>query len=435
MTTVAVVSPLAEAKANIRSHADSLRGRVRVTPPGNSDATNSDPSDPDEFFTRRSYRLAELTNAPTHEFIDRAYRALLKRSPDPAGVGTYLQKLLHGIAKAEVLGELRWSTEGRKEAVEVRGLRLRYLIERSLHIPVLGYLLGIVLVLVGLPRFLRYHREAETFGLVQLDMTRMGLARDKSELVARLDSLATEIRNLQSGLSTRIDGVNRRVEQMNIGALRAETKSLRHEALSTKHWLASLQQALREVEAAEGSSRERLQATEADLDVALAESPRIVAADIEQLNADDTIDPAHPLLILECGRGDTLDIARSIGVEAIGVTSNPNLAVHCIGRGFHVSSGSSQDILRRLADSSCGAILAPEGLATRDLAELQALLASQRRVLVSGGRLRIDAVISRGVRGKPFDAAILREVAQRAGLRSIEVIEADASLRLDARSA
>lgn len=74
-------------------------------------------------------------------------------------------------------------------------------------------------------------------------------------------------------------------------------------------------------------------------------------------------------------------------------------------------------------------------MATRDLAELQALLASQRRVLVSGGRLRIDAVISRGVRGKPFDAAILREVAQRAGLRSIEVIEADASLRLDARSA
>jgi hypothetical protein len=56
-------------------------------------------------------------------FINGAYRTLLRRAPDPTGFSQYLQLIRAGACKMRIVCRLRLSTEGRKAASPLPGLR------------------------------------------------------------------------------------------------------------------------------------------------------------------------------------------------------------------------------------------------------------------------------------------------------------------------
>lgn len=92
---------------------------------------------------RREFVLPELLEASDETFVATAYRALLRREPDQGGLTHYLGLLRTGaMSKVEVLGELRWSHEGRARSVHVDGLLAPYMLQKWQRKPLIGPIIG-----------------------------------------------------------------------------------------------------------------------------------------------------------------------------------------------------------------------------------------------------------------------------------------------------
>lgn len=75
--------------------------------------------------------MAEFAGLSDEAFLLAAYRRLLGRDPDPAGRHAFLKRLHNGVTQTEILGDIRFSPEGRRAAIRVPGLRLRHVLARA----------------------------------------------------------------------------------------------------------------------------------------------------------------------------------------------------------------------------------------------------------------------------------------------------------------
>lgn len=107
---------------------------------------------------RDRYALDDLVHAHGEAFVERAYRSVLKRAPDAAALLATLERLLRGDSKIAILGDLRWSAEGRARAVRIDGLRWRYAFWRATQWPVVGGAIERAALLVELPAIAREQR-------------------------------------------------------------------------------------------------------------------------------------------------------------------------------------------------------------------------------------------------------------------------------------
>lgn len=88
-------------------------------------------------------------------FIEKAYLGILARRPDETGIRHYASMLAAGSSRVAVLGELRYSAEGRKVGAVVPGLRKRFLVQRLYRLPLLGRLIRTMTGVVALPGLMR----------------------------------------------------------------------------------------------------------------------------------------------------------------------------------------------------------------------------------------------------------------------------------------
>jgi 2-polyprenyl-3-methyl-5-hydroxy-6-metoxy-1,4-benzoquinol methylase len=88
-------------------------------------------------------------------FIESAYAVLLRRPADETGIAHYLNALRAGRSRILVLGELRYSAEGRAVGMPVPGLRPRYVLQRLYRLPALGRILRMFTALAALPGVIR----------------------------------------------------------------------------------------------------------------------------------------------------------------------------------------------------------------------------------------------------------------------------------------
>ncbi|MBL0702131.1 MAG: methyltransferase domain-containing protein [Desulfosarcina sp.] len=108
------------------------------------------------FPGTEAYALNELLIYHDTDFITNAYAAILHRSPDHNGAEHYLTNLRNGeLTKAEILGRLRYSREGRSRKIPVKGLLFPFLTQSSYKIPILGKGLRILTGLLNLPTILK----------------------------------------------------------------------------------------------------------------------------------------------------------------------------------------------------------------------------------------------------------------------------------------
>lgn len=105
---------------------------------------------------RDRYIPSDFFRFEDEDFIDVAYRTLLRRPANDKGSRDYLAALRSGAAsKIEILGLIRFSEEGMKQSVHVDGLLLPYKLHRWRRLPVVGWLLGMGMALARLPRLAR----------------------------------------------------------------------------------------------------------------------------------------------------------------------------------------------------------------------------------------------------------------------------------------
>jgi len=127
--------------------------------------------EPESFEIKEDgYHINDFLKYHDMHFVINAYHGILRRGPDSEGLQHFLENLRSGkMTKAEVLGGLRYSPEGRAKKVKIRGLFWNFVVQSSFRIPVLGYFSRLVVGLVNLPVIIRNLNtlEANTFAQLQ----------------------------------------------------------------------------------------------------------------------------------------------------------------------------------------------------------------------------------------------------------------------------
>jgi hypothetical protein len=92
----------------------------------------------------------------TEALLDAAYRRFLKRPPDATGLENFRRLLRTGKrTKVEVLGLIRFSGEGRRHAVPLRGIGAAFTLAMVYRVPVVGFVAAFAATLLRLPPYLR----------------------------------------------------------------------------------------------------------------------------------------------------------------------------------------------------------------------------------------------------------------------------------------
>ena len=87
------------------------------------------------------YRVEDLVKYDDHLFIWNAYLAVLKREPDEEGFTSFLAILDAGqLSKLDILARLRYSPEGRRRNVKIKGLLPQAIARKVSRLPMLGFL-------------------------------------------------------------------------------------------------------------------------------------------------------------------------------------------------------------------------------------------------------------------------------------------------------
>ena len=146
-------------------------------------ALNRIPENKGCIADKSKYNLTEFLGYHDGDFVRSAYRGILRREPDVAGYEHYLHLLYIGqISKVEILGRLRYSTEGKACAVPVRGLLKPFMLQTSYRIPVLGTGVALAKSMIRLPTIVRNRVSFENYSL-----------RQQREQVEQINALAAQI--------------------------------------------------------------------------------------------------------------------------------------------------------------------------------------------------------------------------------------------------
>lgn len=400
---------LEHVKAQILVEAERLRTSAplpRADPPETTAAPFAAPVVDGIERQRLDYAIGELTGADYVEFVEHAFRAVLKRPSDDAGREQQLQLLVRGAAKAEVLGNLRWSPEGRRIGVKVRGLLPRYALAKLGRVRGIGFLVQWTLAVAALPLLMRHQRAADTLaaarhgsllacideraGGVQHELAQARThfdeaiaARDvaitahdttlaaqdqaRIRIEQRLqahDARGNETDAAFAATRARLDTLRQRSD-----GLAAEIAEVRHYVHAVNHWTVSLQRSLDELEQVAQAARNEGDALHAAL---VGDDPMRSASLAGMADAFARHLPAGArVLDLGSGDGAWLRALAVRGHAASGAEPNAVLAQRARDGGSDVATGDAFALLGRCADAGLDGLALDAGLLDEEVALIE----------------------------------------------------------------
>jgi O-antigen chain-terminating methyltransferase len=148
----------------------------------------------------REFQCQDFNDLSTEQFLIAAYAAIMKRSPDPQGYEHFFSQLAHGdMTRPGVLGRLRFSAEGRRHKMRIKGVLWRYILDKITSLPVVGWMVSFFECIIRLPELLRKIRALEeghgqrlfknesvlnqhgqVLESIEPEVYRLGLAQDRS---------------------------------------------------------------------------------------------------------------------------------------------------------------------------------------------------------------------------------------------------------------
>ncbi len=376
--------------------------------------------------------LHELLALHDEQFVDAAYLSILRRHPDPDGRAHFLQSVRSGrLSKAEVLGRLRYSHEGRQQDVRLAGLSVRYGVRLLTRVPILGGVLRFALAVVRLPALLGsiQRLESATFRGTLESETRLSerlqamaqathaslasLVADANRSFAEVDRRTEQLPLLDlHGLRASVDGMEGRMEQLvarRLLHLRTESRNAL-EALGRENdaRIASLREQFSYVRRFEPPSRSQLDspsvagAATRDGDDGLyarfearfrGERADILDRLREVLpyaTPTFVLGASHAAIDLGCGRGEWLELLASEGLPAVGVDLDEDFVATCQSRGLSAINRDALDFLRGIESGTVPLVSAFHVIEHLSVRDLLTLLDECRRVLVPGGRILFE---------------------------------------------
>ena len=400
--------------------------------------------------------MPELLSLSDRDFVENAYRTLLRRGPDPGGMSHHLERLRDGrSSKVEVLAALRWSPEGEIQGVHVDGLLAPFLLQKWRRKRWVGPVLGWFQSFARLSRLSERQavldaaqaREAQELGGVvnlQAQQVEHLFARLESTLSshgaalahaaaqvgvvsARLDSMDT--------LIARVDAAPDVVPVIRVLAERLERISEQEAGLLGR--VEVLDQALQPLLA----RAQEIQRNSVDMDPLLVAFEDAFRGGRQAMRAriEPYVDlvreagagsPEAPVLDLASGRGEWLELLKERQLVGRGVDSNRLFVEAGNGRGLQLTHGRAVDVLASLADASIGAVTVMRQADHLPLAELVEILDHSLRVLRPGGLLLLHgfnaenvvlAATETGMQGKPLPPEVMRWLVEARGFYSAHI--------------
>jgi O-antigen chain-terminating methyltransferase len=404
-----------------------------------------------ELEKRDHYQLSDLLGFQDEAFVKNAYRVILKRDPDDAGLAEYLRQLRSGrYSKIDIATSLRFSPEGRNANVLIAGLGNSSILRKLYRVPVLGYLLRVAVAIVRLPVLITNFRQAESHNAAQLER----VANHVNEAVAQLstdireqaehnqtyfETLPRQLNDLQSIVRMQFHSiileqgkVIRIHDALNKGYMTLEAQMNKHAGEQTEvqqRQAAELQGLRTQLDQQLDELVDRLQKFRMDIaqqetrlanfldKTSVATEPvqstgeRDHLLDSMYFALEDTLrgtpeqvkegvqvylpvlrDAAITTDILDvgCGRGEWLEVLRDNGFQARGIDTNRVVLQRCKELSLDVTEAEALTYLGSLTDSSLNAVTAFHFAEHLPLDALVRFLDEAGRTLKPGGLLILE---------------------------------------------
>ena len=394
------------------------------------------PSAP-RIAVKQEYVLDELLAFSDRDFIENAYRALLRRGPDDNGLSHHLTRLRDGQeSKVGILAALRWSPEGEQAGVHVDGLLVPFLLQKWRRKRFIGPFIGWAHSLLRLGSIADRQvvldaaqaREDHELGrvinlqarqlerlLAESEAARTRQASESSQLLEHLnEGLGNALSQLAelAGLESRLAGLESahahslRVADQ-VGALSARLDSLvewRAHSLAVAEQVDRLSAKQDEFEQVRAHSHAvagqvgRLSARQDEFEQVRAHS-HAVAEQVGQLSARQDK--------FEQVRAHSLEVASQVGALSVRMSEIADLRAHSNALAGHVGTLSTR--LDELAGVRAHSheVAGQVGTLSARLDELS-VLAGEARTLA----YRIDTLTAR-LDGQPDVVPVLRLLSER----------------------
>lgn len=140
------------------------------------------------------YHVNDLLKFHGDEFVRNAYRALLGREADEAGLARHLEGLASGrFNKMDVLGSLHSSPEGRSAQIKLDGLALPVAVRRLGRIPIVGYFVRLAVAVARLPNLIKHQNQFEFYTWSQQRRILERQDEQHKELTGTLQQISAQI--------------------------------------------------------------------------------------------------------------------------------------------------------------------------------------------------------------------------------------------------
>ena len=381
------------------------------------------------------YDIGELVSYWGSTFINNAYHCLLEREPDAKGYLHYLSSLEKGnLSKIEILGQIRYSEEGKIKAIKVEGLKKSYMLQRLYRVPVIGYGIKLFRILLNLPMILKDQEKliSQLFNnKITIETNNCNLEIAVKDYFTELQKkfiehdhvLSNEITELANNYRLLFQDFQNKVMDLE----RGQNKNFNDFKLETTNQLNSITNQLEmvskqnycyEVSIAQHQENisnlleevrnlsnqfflfhkknEELQEDGHFLDdfyVTFEDKFRGSKEDIKErvsiyvatiINAKAGSDEAK-ILDIGCGRGEFLEVLESNSLHCIGVDQNRAMIQKCLEMGLKVIESQAITYLRELPNNSLGAVTGLHIIEHIPFKALIVLFDEVLRVLKPGG--------------------------------------------------
>lgn len=390
------------------------------------------------------YKLNDLLAYDDAEFVYNAYRAILKRAPDPQGLDNALTDLRNARSdKIDILAELRYSGEGIAKGVRIPTLGLHAFFRRISSVPIVGRIADTLRHVLRLPHTAReQQRLAGQLFLRQetiADYINQSIAPNLRHGLQAIDQGFQEQRKTQEAIFEKVAELTKFFEdRVNEEALRREQQAAyRSEEIGDLRLVYNKYRT--QVELVEKDLKREMErlfrkqqevATELVLQVrrlsarpksadSVDETPGLVSSYSSTLDAFFASFDEHfrgdqrlvrqrlqeylkdvkaqgagtegaAILDVACGRGEWLNLLREEGLHATGVDSNSILVSQCRDAGLDVVEADLIRHLESLADGSLGVVSGFHIAEHLSIEDLVTFINEVVRVLKPGGLLLLE---------------------------------------------
>lgn len=348
---------------------------------------------------REQYQLNDLLGFHDEAFVKNAYKAILKREPDDAGLAEYLQHLRSGrYSKLDIVRSLRFSVEGETANVPIVGLGRLGALRKLYRVPVAGYLLRLAVAIVRLPVLIINHRQLESHTAAQLDRIASHFneaienlseaSRKQAEVGSKQIAALQEVRNALTAQIESLISEQQKLTEERIGQAQIDLRNELEERFG------ELEQSFRkqhdELFQRIQHSRMEVAQQEARISRLLDRTLTPDSVSVKLAEEDHSLDLLYYLLedalrgtpeeikqeskvylpvlnnagitsgILDvgCGRGEWLEVLKDAGLQAKGIDSNHILVERCRSLSLDVSEAEALTHLRSLAENTLNAVTA-----------------------------------------------------------------------------